>query len=140
MCVAKNCDCSMCVTKSCDFHCVAISYVPEDAGNTQDSAELIYEMLLLMAKSTKVVFCYTVLDNFYVSKFANLKLILPLFQAATFEVLLVRNACLFDVENGTMMFTCGKLFQRPSSDVRYGQILITQTPPISQTPLFKSHN
>ena len=39
------------------------------------------------------------------------------FQAATFEVLLVRNACLFDVENGTMMFTCGKLFQRPPSDV-----------------------
>ena len=39
-----------------------------------------------------------------------------LLKAATFEVLLVRNACLFDVENGTMMFTCGKLFQRPPSD------------------------
>lgn len=39
-----------------------------------------------------------------------------LLKAATFEVLLVRNACLFDTENGTMMFTCGKLFKRPPPD------------------------
>ncbi|XP_063411109.1 ecdysone-inducible protein E75-like [Mytilus trossulus] len=39
-----------------------------------------------------------------------------LLKAATFEVLLVRHACLFDTDNGTMMFTCGKLFKRPPPD------------------------
>ena len=42
-----------------------------------------------------------------------------LFQAATFEVLLVRFACLFDPETNTMMFTNGKIFKRQPSQVNF---------------------
>lgn len=38
-----------------------------------------------------------------------------LLKAATFEVLLVRMACLFDPESNTMMFTCGRMFKREVS-------------------------
>lgn len=40
-------------------------------------------------------------------------------QAATFEVLLVRMACLFDPESNTMMFTCGRMFKREVSQVSW---------------------
>ncbi|XP_048774693.1 uncharacterized protein LOC125679482 isoform X2 [Ostrea edulis] len=40
-----------------------------------------------------------------------------LLKAATFEVLLVRMACLFDPDSNTMMFTCGKMFKREISQV-----------------------
>ncbi|XP_062608592.1 uncharacterized protein LOC134270365 [Saccostrea cucullata] len=40
-----------------------------------------------------------------------------LLKAATFEVLLVRMASLFDPESNTMMFTCGKMFKREISQV-----------------------
>ena len=45
-----------------------------------------------------------------------------IFQAATFEVLLVRMACLFDPTSSTMMFTNGKLFRRQTTGVRYGSV------------------
>lgn len=38
-----------------------------------------------------------------------------LLKAATFEVLLVRMACLFDTESNTMMFANGKLFRRQTT-------------------------
>ncbi|WAR09967.1 E75-like protein [Mya arenaria] len=38
-----------------------------------------------------------------------------LLKAATFEVMLVRMACLFDMESNTMMFAHGKLFRRQTS-------------------------
>ncbi|GFR92562.1 nuclear receptor subfamily 1 group D [Elysia marginata] len=38
-----------------------------------------------------------------------------LLKAGTFEVLLVRFACLFDPQTNTMMFTGGKLYQRQAS-------------------------
>jgi len=40
-----------------------------------------------------------------------------MFQAATFEVLLVRMACLFDTDSNTMMFANGKLFRRQTTGV-----------------------
>ncbi|XP_076459037.1 uncharacterized protein LOC143292539 [Babylonia areolata] len=43
-----------------------------------------------------------------------------LLKAGTFEVLLVRLACLFDPESNTMMFTGGKLFRRQSSTMTTG--------------------
>ena len=45
-----------------------------------------------------------------------------LLQAATFEVLLVRMACLFDTNSSTMMFTNGKLFRRQTTGV--GDLLV----------------
>lgn len=38
-------------------------------------------------------------------------------QAATYEVLLVRLACLFDPDSNTMLFACGKLYKRLPSNM-----------------------